>query len=548
MEGGQRLTGHKGHLPLASWNRIYAPPVASSTREGTQSPASGPGPCDVGAIQAGGLPDPSPAERLWGGYRRVMSVNDELLSALAQLKVGNWPNGGPTPHKPVTLLAYLHRLELGGERLVTYRDLEPLTEQGITACAPEGTKIDARQPFWRLQNDGLWEVVTDPGFDGEQPAAGADPPPWIDDPSVRAGLRPRFFAALRDDPELVQQARDLLVGRLEPAMNEPALALGFESAQRWDIAPGERVERMRVKDRFGGFEQGGINPCKQTPNIWITADPAVDLSLGYTDGPTEDGSYYYTGTGQSCDQTFEGNPGWKNGQLLEHQNLGLAVRLFTVAGETGETGRQVLRYEGQYRVDPDDPFHREPRPDNDAETGERNVIVFHSSRPDPSSRTGAPAVSSSCPTRPPRPVACPSRPRNTETFLQHQSANVIKKERREQQLVHEYQAHLEGLGHSVTRRLYQQTTRRAPLACDLIDETDGVLVEAKSGVRREHVRMAIGQLIDYQRLEAENGTELTLRCLLPRRPQPDLVELLHHASIEPYRTDTGEFVVEPVPL
>ena len=60
--------------------------------------------------------------------------------------------------------------------------------------------------------------------------------------------------------------------------------------------------------------------------------------------------------------------------------------------------------------------------------------------------------------------------------------------------------------------------------------------------------MAIGQLIDYQRLEAE-GTELTLRCLLPRRPQPDLVELLHHANIElAYRTDTGEFVVEPVPL
>ena len=103
---------------------------------------------------------------------------------------------------------------------------------------------------------------------------------------------------------------------------------------------------MRVKERFGGFEQGGINPCKQTPNIWITADPAVDLSLGYTDGPTEDGSYYYTGTGQGGDQTFEGNRGLENERLLEHQNRGLAVRLFTVAGETGETGRQVLRYEG----------------------------------------------------------------------------------------------------------------------------------------------------------------------------------------------------------
>lgn len=478
-----------------------------------------------------------------------MGVNDELLSRLTQLHVGNWAGGGPTPHKPVTVLAYLHRLELGGDRLVTYQELEALTEQGIRSCAPEGTKVDARQPFWRLQNDGLWEIVTDPGFDRVWPSPTADPPSWITEPSVRAGLLPQYFSALRDNPGLVQQARDLLVERFLPdTVTDAALALGFETAQRWDIAPGERVERMKVKDRFGGFEQGGINPCKQTPNIWITADPAVDLSLGYTDGPTEDGSYYYTGTGQSGDQTFDGNPGWKNGRLLQHQNLGLAVRLFTVAGETGQTGRQVLRYEGQYRVDPDDPFHEEPRPDPEAETGERNVIVFHLLPAGPELEDQSPGRQLELPDTPAPPRSVPIEASNTETFLQYQSANVIRKERREQQLVHDYQAHLEQLGHSVTRRLYQQTTRRAPLACDLIDETDRVLVEAKSGVRREHVRTAIGQLIDYQRLEAENGTELTLRCLLPRRPQPDLVELLHYANIElVYRTDTGDFVVEPVP-
>ena len=160
------------------------------------------------------------------------------------------------------------------------------------------------------------------------------------------------------------------------------------------------------------------------------------------------------------------------------------------------------------------------------------MIVFHLLPAGPELQDRGPWTSARA-ARHARPApGVPIEARNTETFLQHQSANVIKKERREQQLVHEYQAHLEGLGHSVTRRLYQQTTRRAPLAYDLIDETDGVLVEAKSGVRREHVRMAIGQLIDYQRLEAENGTELTLRCLLPRRPQPDLVDLLHHANIE----------------
>jgi hypothetical protein len=38
-----------------------------------------------------------------------------------------------------------------------------------------------------------------------------------------------------------------------------------------------------------------------------------------------------------------------------------------------------------------------------------------------------------------------------------------------------------------------------PLFTDLYDKTTGTLVEAKGSVKRESIRMAIGQIADYRR-------------------------------------------------
>ena len=61
------------------------------------------------------------------------------------------------------------------------------------------------------------------------------------------------------------------------------------------------------------------------------------------------------------------------------------------------------------------------------------------------------------------------------------------------------------------------------LVCDLVDEVDHVLYEAKGDVRRTSVRMAIGQLLDYRRFEPSG---MSLAILLPREPARDLIELI----------------------
>ncbi len=60
------------------------------------------------------------------------------------------------------------------------------------------------------------------------------------------------------------------------------------------------------------------------------------------------------------------------------------------------------------------------------------------------------------------------------------------------------------------------------LRADLYDTQLGLLIEAKGAVRREHIRLAVGQLIDYRRyLDPAPG----LAVLLPQKPPGDLLGL-----------------------
>lgn len=88
---------------------------------------------------------------------------------------------------------------------------------------------------------------------------------------------------------------------------------------------------------------------------------------------------------------------------------------------------------------------------------------------------------------------------HVERFHVSTRDRVIEATRDEQTLVRAFEHHLESQGHRVTRHRYQRGG--PPLYCDLVDETDHVLYEAKSDVLRTSARMAIGQLLDYRRFE-----------------------------------------------
>jgi len=70
------------------------------------------------------------------------------------------------------------------------------------------------------------------------------------------------------------------------------------------------------------------------------------------------------------------------------------------------------------------------------------------------------------------------------------------------------------------------------ILCDAYEEKSCLLVEAKSGVSRPMVRMALGQLLDYAACMAcEVGSRPRLRLLVPRRLAPDLERLIRENGV-----------------
>lgn len=124
---------------------------------------------------------------------------------------------------------------------------------------------------------------------------------------------------------------------------------------------------------------------------------------------------------------------------------------------------------------------------------------------------------------------------HVEQFQVSTRDRVIKATRSEQTLVRAFKRHLESQGHKVTRHRYQRGG--PPLYCDLVDETEHVLYEAKSDVLRTSVRMAIGQLLDYRRFE---DPPPQVAVLLPHQPPQDLIDLIHSVDAAVvWRTEDG---------
>lgn len=89
--------------------------------------------------------------------KRPGKVEAELLDAVEHLRP--WKRGGQrAPHKPLLLLLALGRAQRGEPRLVPFVDVEYLLSSLLARFGPSRRSHHPEYPFWRLQNDGLWEI------------------------------------------------------------------------------------------------------------------------------------------------------------------------------------------------------------------------------------------------------------------------------------------------------------------------------------------------------------------------------------------------------
>jgi len=69
------------------------------------------------------------------------------------------------------------------------------------------------------------------------------------------------------------------------------------------------------------------------------------------------------------------------------------------------------------------------------------------------------------------------------------------------------------------------------LRCDAYEKGRGNLIEAKSSRKREYIRMAVGQLLDYSYLGREELGNPNMAILLPNMPHPKLTKWLSELRI-----------------
>ena len=110
--------------------------------------------------------------------------------------------------------------------------------------------------------------------------------------------------------------------------------------------------------------------------------------------------------------------------------------------------------------------------------------------------------------------------------------------RRERTLVQAYKRWMGAKGSTIVRLLYRIPGTDIHINCDVWDKTRNNLLEAKGTVRRNDVRMAVGQLIDYRRL---TNPAPSCAVLLPQRPHQDLADMLRTVGIAAVWRDGDAF-------
>src|SRR5262245_4015435 len=85
------------------------------------------------------------------------SLQKKILERIQTLK--RWKRGEVrAPHKPLLVLLSLARLTQGKERLESFENLEGPLQRLLEQFGPYRRRVHPEYPFWRLQNDRLWEV------------------------------------------------------------------------------------------------------------------------------------------------------------------------------------------------------------------------------------------------------------------------------------------------------------------------------------------------------------------------------------------------------
>ena len=135
-----------------------------------------------------------------------------------------WGSGGErAPHKPLLVLYAIGKLLRGEDRLISYtEDIEENLENLLKEFGPKRDSYNPQFPFWRLQNDEIWEVSDADNI--RQTTSGDAFITDLRDYNVSGGFNKTISDQLQNDPELAFDIiQSLLDAHFPPSLHEDIL-------------------------------------------------------------------------------------------------------------------------------------------------------------------------------------------------------------------------------------------------------------------------------------------------------------------------------------
>ena len=138
------------------------------------------------------------------------------------------------PHKPLLVLLMLGRYQQENYAALTFADAQTKLAALLAEFGPPARTANIVDPFWRLQNDGIWRVESGTGSRIAETVV----PPNIGiliDKDARGNFLPEIAAALKSRPAYVTRlGRDLLAAHFPSSLHEDicaAVGLGPDNIQ-----------------------------------------------------------------------------------------------------------------------------------------------------------------------------------------------------------------------------------------------------------------------------------------------------------------------------
>ncbi|THV43488.1 hypothetical protein [Glycomyces buryatensis] len=320
------------------------------------------------------------------------------------------------------------------------------------------------------------------------------------------------------------------------------------------IALGQKYTRQEVRAVYGGGLFTGIVLCKDC--VLIYADLEEGPKHGYRDGWSADADEFgpvfeYSAEGKTGNQGLSGI----NKRVLRHREQHRVLRVLIADGTVPGGDAKLHRYIGEFELDRMKPYTVVQAPDGEGTI--RDLITFRLRPLGETYQAGIdfmrPAIETTVITLDLRPdehgveattVEAVELESNSGEPITRESVARTDMQRREAELIDRYTAFLKANGHVAKRKRITIEGVPASFLTDVHDETDNVLYEAKSRASRDLIRLAIGQLHDYQRNVRARRTAV----LLPEAPIEDLRELIESQGMAVVYEENGTFVGWPVEL